>query len=63
MKLSRVILENKKIIERSELALTTEDVSKLTSNIANKLETYLDIENRKLLESAITAAIKELIVE
>ena len=63
MKLSRVILENKKIIERSELALTTEDVKKLTVNIANKLETYLDVENRKLLESSITAAIKELIVD
>lgn len=63
MKLSRVILENKKIIERSELALTTEDVQKLTTNIANKLETYLDVENRKLLESSITAAIKELMVE
>ena len=63
MKLSRVILENKKIIERSELVLTTEDVQKLTTNIANKLETYLDVENRKLLESSITAAIKELMVE
>jgi len=63
MKLSKVILENKTVVERSELALTKQDVDKLTDNIVNKLEDYLDTGNRKLLESTVSAAIKELIVE
>jgi|TARA_R110000744_G_C19285300_1_gene554051 hypothetical protein len=62
MKLSKVILENKKVIESKELVLTTEDVNKLTTIIADKLEGFLDIGNRKLLESSISAAIKEIIV-
>ena len=63
MKLSKVILEDKKVVHRSELALTKEDVRKLTVNISDKLESYLDVGNRELLESPITAAIKELLVE
>ena len=63
MKLSKVILENKKVVESKELVLTTEDVSKLTSIIADKLEGFLDVGNRKLLESSVKAAIKELVVE
>ena len=62
MKLSKVILENKKVIESKELVLTTEDVNKLTTIIADKLEGFLDIGNTKLLESSISAAIKEIIV-
>ena len=63
MKLSKVILENKTVVENIELALTANDVKKLTENISDKLEEYLDIENRNLLESTVTAAIKELIIE
>jgi len=63
MKLSKVILENKKVVESKELVLTTEDVSKLTTIIADKLEGFLDVGNRKLLETSISAAIKELVVE
>ena len=63
MKLSKVILENKTVVENIELALTANDVEKLTKNISDKLEDYLDIENRELLEATVTAAIKELIVE
>lgn len=63
MKLSKVILENKTVVENIELALTANDVKKLTENISDKLEEYMDIENRDLLESTVTAAIKELIVE
>jgi|TARA_B100000927_G_C16104553_1_gene324579 hypothetical protein len=63
MKLSKVILENKTVVENIELALTANDVEKLTKNISDKLEDYLDIENRELLETTVTAAIKELIVE
>ena len=58
-----VILENKKVVESKELILTTEDVSRLTSIIADKLEGFLDIGNRQLLESSISAAIKEIVVE
>ena len=63
MKLSKVILENKKVIESKELVLTTEDVSKLTTLIAQKLEDFIDIGNRDLLESSIKAAIKEILVQ
>jgi len=63
MKLSKVILEDKKVVHRSELVLTKDDVRKLTVNISNKLEEFLDVGNRELLESSITAAIKELLVE
>ncbi len=63
MKLSKVILENKTVVENIELALTANDVEKLTKNISDKLEEYLDVENRELLETTVTAAIKELIVE
>ena len=63
MKLSKVILENKKVVESKELILTTEDVSRLTTIIADKLEGFLDIDNRQLLESSISAAIKEIVVE
>ena len=63
MKLSKVILENKTVVENIEPALTANDVDKLTKNISDKLEDYLDIENRELLETTVTAAIKELIVE
>ena len=59
----KVILENKTVVENIELALTANDVEKLTKNISDKLEEYLDVENRELLETTVTAAIKELIVE
>ena len=63
MKLSKVILENKKVVESKELILTSEDVSRLTTIIADKLEGFLDIGNRQLLESSISAAKKEIVVE
>jgi len=63
MKLSKVILEDKQVVHRSELVLTAEDVRKLTINISDKIESYLDVGNRELLESSISAAIKELLVE
>ncbi len=45
------------------VVITKEDVRKLTVNISDKLESYLDVGNRELLESSISAAIKELLVE
>ena len=63
MKLSKVILQNNTVVENIELALTANDVKRLTENISEKLEEFLDIENRDLLETTVAAAIKELIVE
>jgi len=61
MKLSKIILENKKFIVREELNLTNEEVVKLAEAITNKLEDYLDIDNRTLLFQAVSAAIGDLL--
>lgn len=61
MKLSKIILENKRIIERAELNISDEDINKLTEAISTKLTEYLDIENRTLLNKTVKAAIEELV--
>tara|TARA_B100000497_G_scaffold53947_1_gene61863 strand:+ start:306 stop:494 length:189 start_codon:yes stop_codon:yes gene_type:complete len=61
MKLSKIILENNKIIHRAELNLSDKDITNLAESIANKLDNYLDIENKTLLETVVEEAIKELI--
>ena len=61
MKLSKIILENKRIIERAELNISDEDINKLTEAISTKLIEYLDIENRTLLNKTVKAAIEELV--
>ena len=61
MKLSKIILENKKYVVREELNLSDKDVNKLAEAITNRLEDYLDISNRKLLHQSVSAAINELI--
>ena len=61
MKLSKVILENKKYVVREQLDLSDEDVLKLAEAITNKLEDYLDIENRTLLFQSVSAAIGDLL--
>ena len=61
MKLSKIILENKRIVERAELNISEEDINKLTEAISTKLEDYLDIENRTLLTKTVKAAIQELV--
>ena len=61
MKLSKIILENKRIVERAELNISEEDINKLTEAISTKLEDYLDIENRPLLTKTVKAAIQELV--
>jgi len=61
MKLSKIILENNKIIHRAELNLSDKDITNLAESIANKLDNYLDIENKTLLEKVVEEAIKELI--
>jgi hypothetical protein len=61
MKLSKIILENNKIIHRAELNLSDKDITNLAETIANKLDNYLDIENKALLETVVKEAIGELI--
>jgi hypothetical protein len=61
MKLSKIILENNKIIHRAELNLSDKDITNLAESIANKLDNYLDIENKTLMEKVVEEAIKELI--
>jgi len=61
MKLSKIILENKKFIVREELNLSNADVVKLAEAITDKLEDYLDVDNRTLLFQSVSAAIGDLL--
>ena len=61
MKLSKIILENKNIVVREQLDLSDEDVLKLAEAITNKLQDYLDIDNRTLLYQSVSAAIGDLL--
>ena len=62
MKLSKIILENKKIIHKAELNLSEKDIINLAEAISNKLDDYLDIENKELLSQTVKAAIEELTI-
>ena len=62
MKLSKIILENKKYVVREELSLSSNDIDKLTEAITNKLEDYLDTGNRAILEQTVSSAIKDLLL-
>lgn len=62
MKLSKIILENNKIIHKAELNLGEKDIENLSEAISSKLEDYLDIEKPEVLVEAVKSAIKELIV-
>ena len=61
MKLSKIILENKKVVVRKQLDLSQEDIVNLSETISIKLQDYLDIENKKILEQTVFAAISELL--
>ena len=61
MKLSKVILENKKVVVRKQLDLSEEDINRLTEAITTNLEDYLDIENKEILKKTVSAAINELL--
>lgn len=61
MKLSKIILENKKYIVREELNLSEKDIDNLSEAITLKLEDYLDIDNRAVLSKSVKAAINELL--
>jgi hypothetical protein len=62
MKLSKIILENKKYVVREELSISSNDIDKLTEAITNKLEDYLDTGNRAILEQTVSSAIKDLLL-
>ena len=62
MKLSKIILENNKIIHKAELNLGEKDIENLSEAISSKLQDYLDIEKPEVLVEAVKSAIKELIV-
>ncbi len=61
MKLSKIILENKKYVVREQLDLSNEDILKLAEAITNKLSDYLDIDNKSLLHQSVSAAIGDLL--
>ena len=61
MKLSKVILENNKVVTRKELNMSEEDISKLTETITNKLVDYLDIDKQEVLTQVVKEAITEII--
>tara|TARA_X000001382_G_scaffold114939_1_gene93473 strand:+ start:1950 stop:2150 length:201 start_codon:yes stop_codon:yes gene_type:complete len=61
MKLAKIILENNKYVVREEINLSDADVTKLAKAITIKLDDYLDIDNKALLEQTVTAAIGDLL--
>lgn len=63
MKLSKVILENKKVVHRSEINLSEKEVDLLSEKITNELESYLDTGDRQFLKKTVEAAVKSLIKE
>jgi len=60
MKLSKIILENNKIIHKAELNLSEKDIDNLSEAISKKLDEYLDLNNREILTKTVKAAIQEL---
>lgn len=61
MKLSKIILENNKIIQRAELSVSDEDIKNLSEAISSKLQDYLDIEKPEMLLKVVKEAITELV--
>ena len=61
MKLSKIILENKKYVVREQLDLSENDIIKLAEAISTKLQDYLDVDNKSLLEQTVSAAISDLL--
>jgi hypothetical protein len=63
MKLSKVILENKKIVHRSEINLSEKEVNLLAEKITSELEEYLDTGDRDFLKKTVTSAVNSLLKE
>jgi len=62
MKLSKIILEKKRIVHQSEINLSDNDITTLAEAISSKLDDYLDVENKELLNNTVKAAIEELTI-
>ena len=61
MKLSKIILENKKVVEKTQLEFTSADIDKLTEAITSQLEEYLDTGNKELIKKSVASAINEIV--
>tara|TARA_E500000331_G_C17230457_1_gene702392 strand:- start:146 stop:340 length:195 start_codon:yes stop_codon:yes gene_type:complete len=61
MKLSKVILENNKVVHRSEINLSEKDVNLLTEKITHELEDYFDTGDKTVLTKIVKAAVNSLI--
>tara|TARA_B100000683_G_scaffold168212_1_gene162147 strand:- start:1104 stop:1292 length:189 start_codon:yes stop_codon:yes gene_type:complete len=61
MKLSKVILENNKIISKKELKISDKEIDKLTEVISDKLSDYLDIDKKQVLGKVVKEAISEIV--
>ena len=61
MKLSKVLLENKKVVVRKQLDMSETDIERLVEAITIRLQEYLDIKDDKILNTSVTAAVKELL--
>ena len=62
MKLSKIILEKRKVVHQSEINLSKNDINTLAEAISSKLDDYLDVENKELLNTTVKAAIEELTI-
>jgi len=62
MKLSKIILENNKIVQKVELNLGEKDIQSLSEVISKKLTDYLDIDEQDVLTKVVKSAINDLIV-
>ena len=61
MKLSKVILENNKVVTKKELVMSEEDVNTLSETIAEKLNDYLDIDKKEVLSGIVKGAIGKIV--
>ena len=63
MKLSKVILENNKVVTKKELVMSAEDINTLSETIAEKLNDYLDIHKKEVLSGIVKEAIEKIVNE
>jgi hypothetical protein len=61
MKLSKIILENKKVVERSELNISEKEVETLVESITANMVEYFDLPT-DITKKAVQAAIKDLLI-
>ena len=61
MKLSKVILENNKVVTKKELLMSEEDVNNLSETIAEKLNDYLDMDKKEVLSCIVKESIEKIV--